>query len=140
MLAVTCAFILAPAASETRASPSPLVDQINHVRRAHGLHPMRYSRGLSGSSARFARRLAHTQRLSHALRVAASGRFSSLGEVLAAMGGWQVRRSPTLAYWLRSSTHRAVLLSPTFRYIGAARARGHFAGSRTTFWTVQLGR
>ena len=140
MPAVACALLPASAAGEVRKSPSPMVDRINEVRRGHGLRPARYSRSLSGSSARFARRLARTQRFTHASRIGASGRFSSLGEVLALMRGWEVRRADTLAYWLRSPSHRAVLLSPAFRYVGAARVRGHFGGTPTMFWTVQLGR
>lgn len=140
MPAVACALLAAPTAGEARRSPSPMVDRINEVRSAHGLRPARYSRSLSASSARFARHLARTQRFTHASRIVANGRFSSVGEVLALMRGWEVRRAVTLAYWLRSPSHRAVLLSPTFRYVGAARVRGRFGSTRTMFWTVQLGR
>jgi uncharacterized protein YkwD len=140
ILAVAFAMLFAPPAGAASKSPSPMVDKINEVRRAHGLRPARYSRSLSGSSAWFARQLARTQRFTHGARIGGSSRFSTLGEVLALMHGWKIRRSRTLAYWLTSPSHRAVLLSPAFRYVGAARARGYFFGSRTMFWTVQLGR
>lgn len=140
LFVVALPMLWAPAAGAARKSPSPMVDKINAVRKAHGIRPARYSRSLSGSSAQFARHLASTQRFAHRSRITANNRFSRLGEVLALMRGWKLRRSQTLAYWLGSPSHRAVLLSPVFRYVGAARVRGTFGGSRTIFWTVQLGR
>lgn len=138
-LAVVCAFLL-PAEVEARKSRSPMVDKINKVRKAHGVRPARYSGSLSRSSSRFARYIARTHRFTHGSRIMASGGFSELGEVLALTRGWEVRRSRTLAYWLQSRRHRAVLLSPAFRYVGAARTRGHFGGSPTLVWAVQFGR
>ena len=139
-LCLGCALALAATGADANASPSPMVDKINKVRDAYGLPRMRYSRSLSRSSARFANHLAETQVFAHASRIRASNRFSQLGEILALMAGWEVRRSLTMAYWLRSWSHRAVLLNPSFRYVGAARAPGYFAGSPTLFWTVQFGR
>lgn len=140
ILAVLFAFLAASTAAEARKSPSPMVDKINEVRRAHGLRPARYSRSLSRSSSSYVRYLARTQRFAHGSRITASNRFSQLGEVLALMRGWQVQRQLTLSYWLGSPTHRAVLLSPAFRHVGAARTRGHFEGAPMVFWTVQFGR
>jgi len=140
ILAVALTLMLAPAAVEARKSPSPMVDKINATREAHGLAPMRYSTTLSRSSSRFARYLARTQQFRHGSRISASSRFSVLGEILALMRGWEIRRSLTLAYWLRSWSHRMVVLNGTYRYVGAARVRGYYAGSPMMFWTVQFGR
>lgn len=140
IVAVACTLLLAPAAAQARKSPSPMVDKINRARLANGIRPMRYSSSLSGSSSRFARHLAASQRFAHSSRIRASGRFSRLGEILALMRGWDVQRDLTLAYWLNSPSHRAVLLSPAFRYVGAARTSGYFAGSPVMFWAVQFGR
>ncbi len=101
---------------------------------------MRYSRSLSRSSARYARYLAQTQQFAHAARIMASPRFSQNAEVLALLRGWEVQRNVALAYWLQSWSHRAVLLSPVYRYVGAARVRGYFGGSEAMFWTMQTGR
>lgn len=139
ILAVASTLVFASAVAEAR-NPSPMVTKINDVRKAYGLSPMRYSRSLSRSSSRFVHYLARTQQFAHSSRILASGRFSQLGEVLALTRGWQVRRTLALAYWLQSWSHRAVILNPSFRYIGAARAGGHFAGSPMLFWTVQVGR
>ena len=140
MLAAASVSAFAPVSAQARTSPSPMVDKINHVRQAYGVPPVRYSRSLSGSSSRFARYLARTQRFAHGSPIHASGRFSRLGEILALMRGWKIQRDLTLWYWMNSPSHRSVLLSPNFSYIGAARVPGYFAGSPTVFWTVQFGR
>jgi uncharacterized protein YkwD len=117
-----------------------MVDQINGVREAHGVPPVHYSRSLAGSSSSFGRYLVRTHQFTHARRIMASHRFAKLGEILALTFGWDVRRNDTLGDWMHSPRHRAVLLSPAFRYVGAARVRGDFDGSRALFWTVQFGR
>ena len=140
ILAVTIATLLAPASVAARTSPSPMVDKINKVRKDHGLRPARYSRSLSASSSDFARYMAATQQFAHGSRIMASNRFSSLGEVLALSRGWKVRRKRTLRRWLRSPSHRSVILSRSFYYVGAARVNGYFGGLPVVFWTVQFGR
>lgn len=140
ILAIACTSLSSPTAGEARKSPSPMVDKINRVREANGVRPARYSRSLSGSSSRFAGYLARTHQFAHGSRIMASGRFARLGEVLALTRGWEVRRSQTLRHWLSSPGHRAVLLSPAFSYVGAARVRGRFAGRPALFWAVQFGR
>ena len=139
-LALACVLVLSTTSSEASASPSPMVDKINQVRAAHGMRALRYSRSLARSSSTFARYVVRTDHFAHAGRIMASARFSRLGEVLALTQGWKIRRTRTLGNWLRSPGHRAVLLSPSFRYVGAARVRGRVWGSRAVVWTVQLGR
>ena len=46
----------------------------------------------------------------------------------------------TIRGWLASPGHRAVLLSPSFKNVGTAFARGRIGGRRTTIWVVQFGR
>ena len=140
ILVVASAMLWAPAAGVARKSPSPMIDKINKARKAHGIHRARYSRSLSASSSAFSRHLALTQQFAHRSRIMASNRFSALGEVLALTRGWKVRRQNTLRYWLSSPGHRAVLLSPAFAYVGAARVPGYLAGQPVIFWTVQFGR
>lgn len=117
-----------------------MVDEINKVRAAHGLRGLRYSRSLARSSSRFSRHVLRTDRFAHASRIRASRRFSDLGEVLALSAGWKALRKRTLGLWLGSPSHRGVLMRPSARYIGAARARGRFGGNRALVWTVQVGR
>jgi uncharacterized protein YkwD len=117
-----------------------MVDKINKVRGSHGLRALRYSRSLARSSSRYSRHVLRTDRFAHASRIRASRRFSRLGEILALSSGWKIRRKRTLRLWLGSPGHRAVLLSSSFRYVGAARVRGRFGGWRAMVWTVQFGR
>ncbi len=140
ILAVVFGFLLAPPRSEAHRSPSPMVDMINQVRKAHGVRPAHYSRNLSGSSSRFARYLVRTHQFAHRPPIRASSRFVKLGEILALTRGGEIRRHETLEAWLRSPSHRAVLLSPAFRHIGAARIHGRFEGRPALVWTVQFGR
>ena len=140
ILAMACMLLSAPAPAEARRSPSPMVDQINQVRKAHGVRPARYSRSLSASSSRFARYLARSNQFAHRPPIRASRRFVKLGEILALDRGGEVRRSETLAAWLSSPSHRAVLLSRAFRYVGAARVHGRYGENPVLVWTVQFGR
>ncbi len=79
-----------------------------------------------------------TDRFAHAGRSMPFGRFSRVGEVLALTGGWRLRRGRALGYWVGSQSHRSILLSSSFRYVGAAAVRGRFAGRRTVAWTVRF--
>ena len=139
-LALACAVVLSTTSSQAGASPSPMVDKINKVRAAYGLPALRYSRSLARSSSLFSRHVLRTGRFAHASRIWASRRFSSVGEILALNSGWRVRRKRTLRLWLGSLGHRNVLMSPAYRYIGAARAHGLLGVNPATVWTVQFGR
>jgi uncharacterized protein YkwD len=118
--------------------PSPMVTKINQFRRAHGLPALVYSRSLSRSSYRYAGHLARIGRVGHTMPTG-TARFSSVAEVLAWHPGWELLRDATLRAWARSGGHRAVLLNPRFRYIGAGRARGQLSRSPATVWVVRLG-
>lgn len=139
-LAVTCALFFGAAVGEARPSPSPMVDQINQIRMWYGLHALRYSPSLSRSSSMYVHHLFRTNQFAHASRILASPRFSRLGEVLALTPSWQIDRTRTIVYWLWSPSHRAVLLSRSFGYIGAARTHGYLAGRQAVLWAVQLGK
>jgi len=62
-----------------------------------------------------------------------------LGETLAWHSGWRNRVGATVSRWMASAPHRAVLMSPTYRFIGAGRARGNMGSRRATAWVAQLG-
>lgn len=137
-LAVAFTVLLVSLGGQALASPSPMVDKVNAVRHAHGLPALRYSRSLSRSSARYARYLVRHRQFRHAARIRASNRFSALGEILARARGSGLDREQTIDDWLASPPHRAVLLSRSFRCVGAGRAGGRFA--ETVMWAVQFGR
>ena len=117
-----------------------MVNEINQVRKAHGVRSLHYSPSLARSSSRFVHYLARTERFAHTPRILASRHFSRLGEILAITPERTVQRASPLDKWLRSPTHRAVLLSRSFRYIGAARTLGYSGLDDAMIWAVQFGR
>lgn len=137
LAALALAVIPGSAAATPRYS---LLAEINTVRAYAGLHPLRLSSSLNRSSGRYSRYLMRHNRFGHASRIRASRRFRMLGEVLEMHRGWRAQVRGTLRAWLRSPGHRAVLLSPRFRWIGLGRATGRFHGRRSTIWVSQLGR
>ncbi len=137
-LVVACTLMLA-ATAQAHRSPSPMVDEINKVRGAHGLRALHYSPSLARSSSRYVRYMVRTGRFAHSARIMAGGRFSQLGEILALTPGREVQRERTLGNWLSSPSHRAVLMSASFRYIGAARRHSDFGGDGVV-WAAHFGR
>jgi uncharacterized protein YkwD len=122
------------------AAADPMVGRINRVRRRHGLRPLRASPSLTRSARRFGRYLMRTDRFGHDSHIWASGRFRVKGEVLAFHRGWRPRRAKTMRSWMRSPSHRSVLLSGRYRALGAAGVRGRFGGRRATIWVGQVAR
>ena len=134
---VVCALALPAATPAQAGSPTKTIaSKINKFRAAHGLRKLRVSNSLNRSSYRYARTMARRHYFGHASSIRASGSFSMLGEVLAMHSGSRARPSQAVNGWKRSAVHRRVLLHPSFRYIGAGRARG---GGKT-MWVVQVGR
>jgi uncharacterized protein YkwD len=78
--------------------------------------------------------------LAHRSRVSASGHFSRLGEALAMHGGRGLGVGSVVRMWLRSPTHRAVILTRSMNLVGAGASQGRFHGRRATIWVVQAGR
>ncbi|MDQ3719323.1 MAG: CAP domain-containing protein [Actinomycetota bacterium] len=141
LLAVMLACLLAiPSSAEAASESRLMVAEINVVRSEYGLPAFRASRSLNRSSARYGRRIMRSGRFSHAARIRASRLFRDLGEVLSLHRGWRARIRRTVANWMRSPGHRAVLLSPRYRWLGSGRVRGRFGGARATAWVVHVGR
>lgn len=133
------AFAGAFAAGPAVAAPNPLIEKLNDYRRAYGLPALRESEALSRTSAGHATRLMRNDMFVHAQRLNV-GRFSRLGEALAMRRSWSTRRAPVIRMWLRSPSHRALVLSRGFRWAGAGRSRGLYNGHLTTIWVLRLGR
>ena len=117
-----------------------MVSKVNEIRERHGLKPLRPSGSLSGSSARYARHLMRTDRLTHRARPSVSGHYKRAGEALAYKSGSRPAVGWTVRAWMRSSTHRSVLLTRSMRELGAGLARGRFGGRRAVVWVLQVGR
>jgi len=135
--ALALALVPGSAAASPRAS---MLAQINSVRAFVGVHPLRSSRALDGSSSRYARTLMRHDYFGHASRIRAGGRFRLLGEILEMHRGRRPQIGATLRAWLHSPGHRRVLLDPRFYWIGLGRSTGRFGGHRATIWVGQFGR
>jgi uncharacterized protein YkwD len=141
-LTVAVGACLAPSASATVADADEseaMVAAINAVRAAHGLPPFRQNPALSRSSSAFAGSLMRAGVFRHAQRIRAAGGFRRLGEALAFHPGGRPRFGATVRRWLGSPMHRSLVLSGSFRWVGAGRSVGRFGGGRATIWVLQLG-
>jgi uncharacterized protein YkwD len=130
----------------------PLYQAINQARRAHGLRPVAPSLGLHWaarhhSSDMLARDyFAHTSPTGSTLydRIMSSGfrtfGYWQAGETLAwGTGAWGTPAHVVKA-WLASPEHRAILLSPLYRFVGIGRAQGTFLGHPgADVWTADWG-
>ena len=115
-----------------------MVDKVNQVRARNGLRGLRASGSLAGSSHRFAAHLMQVNLLAHRARPSTS--YPQAGEVLAMHTGRRARVGSTVAGWMRSPSHRAVLLDSSMRDMGAGLAHGRFGRSRAVIWVVQVGK
>ena len=113
--------------------------EIDRVRAAHGLRHLASSRPLRSASYRYARWLVLHQRFRHAVELRPPG-FSAVGEVLERHfdGGRYVRR--TVRLWMKSPSHRKVLLNPKYREGGASLVRGRLHAKPVSVWVLRLGR
>jgi uncharacterized protein YkwD len=122
------------------AATGSMVGAINQARARNGLPALRSSSSLNGSSSRFSSWLLGRGVLAHRSRVSAGGHFSRLGEALAMHGGRGLGVGATVRMWMRSPTHRAVLLTRSMNLVGAGASQGRFRGQRATIWVVQTAR
>jgi uncharacterized protein YkwD len=134
-------FVLAllPAATAAANAQRDAVDQLNQIRRAHGLAELRPSLSLHRSSTRYARHMVQANYFGHASRIAVSSQFGRAGETLELHSGWEPEPGLAIDGWMNSSTHRAVLLSSQFRWVGMGIARGRNSNGPYTVWVAHVG-
>ena len=141
-LLVACGLLLfaGPVAVQA-ASPEQraMVKQVNSVRASHGLRPLRPAPALNHSARRYAAWMLRHDYFGHQRRIRASSHFGLLGENLAWHSGGRPRVGRTVRAWLGSPGHRALLLHPRFRWLGAGMARGTMGARRATAWVLHFG-
>ncbi len=115
-----------------------MVERINEVRADHDLPALRLAPKLMRASKGYAKRLMRDDGFSHGAGYRQNG-FRTAGEMLAFGNGWSLAAGPSIRMWLGSSVHRGLMLSRSFRYVGASPARGRYGGALRTIWVVQLG-
>ena len=74
----------------------------------------------------------------HASRIAVSSPFGRAGETLEMHSGWKPEPGVAISGWMNSSTHRAVLLSSQYRYVGMGIAAGATANGPYTVWVAHV--
>ena len=116
-----------------------MIDKVNEIRRSSGLATLQTSEALVGSARSYARRMLKSDYFGHLASIPAGGNFLFLGETLAWHSGWRPRVGAAFSRWMNSPPHKAVLLTPTFRFIGTGKARGRFGTRRATTWVAHLG-
>jgi hypothetical protein len=129
----------AGAGADGVAPPQRMVAAVNEVRAQHGLPPLRGSASLHRSARRYARWMLRADYFGHLDRIRASSSFSLLGENLAWHSGRRPRVSRTVRGWMHSPPHRALILHPGFRWLGAGVARGRLGARRVTAWVLHFG-
>jgi uncharacterized protein YkwD len=135
VLALTPALGSARRPAARAAASDAMVQKINQVRARYGLRRLRAAPSLSGSSRRYAARLMRADVLRHSSR-GASGRS---GEVLAVHFGRSPRVGSTVARWMGSPSHRAVLLSRSMGAMGAGYAQGRWGSTPAVIWVARFG-
>jgi uncharacterized protein YkwD len=143
-IAVAAGIMLALSSSSVAVADVPpesaaLIEKVNEIRRSSGLPTLKVSEELTGSSRSYARYMLKNDYFGHLASIRAGGNFLRLGETLAWHGGWKNKVGATVSRWMASAPHRAVLMSPTYRWMGAGRARGNMGSRRATAWVAQLG-
>ena len=83
--------------------------------------------------------MVQTNYFGHASRIAVSSRFGHAGETLELHSGWQPEPGLAIDGWMNSPTHRAVLLSSAFRWVGMGIARGSNSNGAYTVWVAHVG-
>jgi uncharacterized protein YkwD len=137
--AITAGAMLLPSSAAAGGAEREAVDALNDVRRASGLPALRVSDDLNRSSGAYARRMLRLDFFGHGRSIDVAGSFRSAGETLAWHSGWAAHPRRTVASWMGSPGHRAVLLSPGFRWVGMGMARGRLAGRVATTWVAHVG-
>jgi uncharacterized protein YkwD len=130
---------LLPVATAAATPQQDAIDQLNEIRRAKDLPALRASASLHRSSTRYARQMIATGYFGHASRIAVGSQFTRAGETLALHAGWTVEPEQTIGQWMSSSTHRGVLLSPNYGWIGIGTARGRLGSRLVTVWVAHVG-
>jgi uncharacterized protein YkwD len=134
---IVAATVLPTAAAAN--SQRDAIDQLNEVRQANGLPALRASASLHRSSTRYAQHMIDTDYFGHQSRIAVSSRFGRAGETLELHAGWNADPARTIDEWMHSPSHRAVLLSPSFRWVGMGVARGRMGSRLVTVWVAHVG-
>jgi uncharacterized protein YkwD len=129
---------LGPSATGSGAEPA-MFAAVNRARATRGLGPLHASGALNRSAHSYAAWMLREDYFGHLSRIRAGGGFRRTGEALALRFGRRAHVRRTVRAWLRSPSHRSLLLSGHFRALGAGRAVGFYRSRRATTWVLHFG-
>jgi uncharacterized protein YkwD len=119
----------------TTPAPASAVDfavlrDINQIRASHGLSPVSEDGRMDAGALAHSQAMARSHVLRHgafARRIRRSAGTSTVGEILAYTHGISRRRQAGMIIraWMRSSEHRAIILTPGFHRAGVGTAGTH---------------
>lgn len=124
----------APAAGTASSSSEErsLLAEMNRVRAAHDLAPLRFDKRLQRAARAHSLTMLRTGVFTHGDFASRVRRFRARGPVIAENLAWGAGRfsepQEIVGGWLASPAHRANLLRPGFRRVGVGAVTGAFAG------------
>ena len=139
LLVAVAATLIVPAGASAGSASRQVLKRVNKIRKRHGLPKLHLSHSLERSAHKYSRYQMRHGYFGHASHIRASGRYRTLGEIIEMHRGYKANVRASVYNWMHSSSHRAIILSRSFRFAGAGRAAGRFHGTRTTIWTMQFG-
>ena len=129
---VACLVAVTPATAAPTTAERALILEVNRVRAAHGLRPLRLDLTLERAARAHSRTMIRTGVFSHGSVTRRLASFGARGPAVGENLGWGVgSRASAQAIvqgWLASPSHRANLLRPGFNRVGVGRVVGTFAG------------
>ena len=131
LTAVTALAVAAPAAARTGAARA-LLDEMNRVRAAHGVAPLRLDTPLDRAARSHAADMLRRGYFAHGAVASRLRSFGARGPVFGENLAWGVgphgAAGSIVSQWLASPPHRANVLRPGFRRVGIGVVVGRFAG------------
>lgn len=155
LLITVFAFLLAgstPAlAFDHSANEATMLRLVNRARTSRGLHAVKIVASLDRAALLHSREMISRDYFSHSSRGGASlasrarsagyPSGSALGEVIAYGSSFKGTPASIFKGWMRSSSHRRVILTRRWRDVGIGCARGTYKGySGVVMYTVDFGR
>ena len=128
-----------PAAARAADPEQEAVDQVNQLRAGRGLDPLQVSSSLSRSARRYAAEMLRRDHFGHLPHIEIASRFRFAGEALAMHWNLTAEPAQTVRQWMASPSHRALLMSSRFRFVGLGLARGRLGSRAATTWVAHLG-
>ena len=139
MVAVLVAYAPATAVASIPPESAAMIKKVNEARRSKGLAELQTAEVLVDSARNYARYMLKRDYFGHLASIHAGGNFMLTGETLEWHSGWRPRVGFAFSQWMGSPSHRAILMSPTFRFIGTGEVRGRWGARKATAWVAHVG-